>query len=122
MFAVFITSVPAITLVPEDFYTLKAGADFYSQWVSHEIPELEEASDFYQKWLDDQWLRDLLLEGYEPEELSIELITSDGYSEIAELVSQNWQDYLAVDVELASMDINSFLSAVGWCRNPRMRI
>lgn len=114
----FFNQRPAITLVPEDFYTLKSGADLYSQWVSHEIPGLEEASDFYQKWLDDQWVRDLLLEGYVPEELSIELITSDCYSPIAELVSQNWQDYLAVDVEWASMDINSFLSAVAGAEPP----
>ncbi len=103
---------PAITLIPQDYYLLESGADFYSKWVNHEIPQLKNSSDFYQKWLDDQWYRDLLLEGYTPEDMTVQLVVSDENLQIAQSVAEDWHDYLAVDVELMSLESAIFDTSI----------
>jgi len=104
----FYNQRPAITLVPEDFYVQKSGADLYDKWVDCNLEYLGDYCDFYQKWLDDQWVRDLLMEGFEPEELTFELLANEETAPIADLVADNWQEHLGVVVELASQDISTF--------------
>lgn len=110
---------PAITLIPQDYYLLESGSDFYSKWVNHEIPQLKNSSDFYQKWLDDQWYRDLLLEGYTPEDMTIQLVVSDENLQIAQSVAEDWHDYLAVDMELMSLESAIFDTSISGSDAPQ---